>query len=143
VGGVAGAVGDDDHHLTVAGVQTVIGPAQSGRIVLASGDLDCCTALDAAVLRGNQAAIGFFQIFPAMTVRETVGAGGGDGNNVHRQGSGEEGTVFIPDRPDVDLKVACCAVRPFTRSITLEEEEFHLRHLCHRGQCQGRHRDGE
>ncbi len=60
--GVAGAIGDDDHHLRVAGVQIVIAPAKAGGGQAFGGQSHLCKALDAGILRGNQThAIGLVE----------------------------------------------------------------------------------
>ncbi len=62
VDGVAGAIGDDDHHLRVAGVQIVIAPAKAGGGQAFGGQSHLCKALDVGILRGNQThAIGLVE----------------------------------------------------------------------------------
>ncbi len=84
VDGVAGTIGDDEHHLRVAGVQIVIAPAdgptlRSPRLHVA--DLSGrphrqAVAGDLVILRGNQSgAIGLLEELAAVAVRKAVVTG--------------------------------------------------------------------
>ncbi len=83
--GVAGAIGDDDHHRAVAGVQIVIAPAKAGGGQSFAGQIHLCKAPDVGILGGNQAgAIGpgeelagaclSFSWGVTMGIRKAVGA---------------------------------------------------------------------
>ncbi len=84
VDGVAGAVGDDQHHFRVAGVQIVIAPADGPtlrnprlRVARTSGRPPRqAAACDPFILRRNPAAaIRLFQEVAPVPVLEAVGAG--------------------------------------------------------------------
>ncbi len=83
--GVAGAIGDDDHHRAVAGDQIVIAPAKAGGVQYFAGQSHLCKALDVGILGGNRAgAIGpgeelagaclSFSWGVTMGIRKAVGA---------------------------------------------------------------------
>ncbi len=90
VDGVAGAVGDDQHHLRVAGVQIVIAPADGPplrnpryRVATCSGlQARRAAACDTLILRRNPAAaIRLFQEVPPVPILEAVVAGSHDGKH--------------------------------------------------------------
>ncbi len=90
VDGVAGAVGDDQHHFRVAGVQIVIAPADGPtlrnprqRVARTSGRPPRqAAACDPFILRRNPAvAIRLFQEVAPVPVLEAVGAGPHDGDH--------------------------------------------------------------